>query len=128
MQRRTRARASACCCKGGGGRASGGRAAAAAPNTKHATIHNQQPNAHKTQLYVPRLPGVPDFDERLVPERYGFEAEVGRVRVSGRGGWWIRYESGPLFLVHHTSQACAHTTSKPRLQQNKQYKTKTKIK
>jgi len=27
------------------------------------------------QLYVPRLPGVPDFDERLVPERYGFNSE-----------------------------------------------------
>lgn len=26
-------------------------------------------------LYVPRLPGVPDYDERLVPERYGFDAE-----------------------------------------------------
>jgi hypothetical protein len=36
------------------------------------------------QLYVPRLPGVPDFDERLVPERYGFEAEV--RRFFGGGG------------------------------------------
>ncbi|KAF6256841.1 hypothetical protein COO60DRAFT_68095 [Scenedesmus sp. NREL 46B-D3] len=27
------------------------------------------------QLYVPRIPGVPDFDERLVPGHWGFEEE-----------------------------------------------------
>lgn len=31
------------------------------------------------QLYVPKVPGMPDYDEQLVPERYGFIEEVSYV-------------------------------------------------
>lgn len=34
-----------------------------------------QPPPAPTQLYVPRLPGVPEHDERLVPDKWGFDAE-----------------------------------------------------
>jgi hypothetical protein len=35
------------------------------------------------QLYVPRIPGMADFDERLVPAHWGFEEEVRRAAVVG---------------------------------------------
>jgi hypothetical protein len=36
------------------------------------------------QLYVPRVPGVPDYDDSLVPDKWGFQGEV---RGGGVRGW-----------------------------------------
>jgi hypothetical protein len=30
------------------------------------------------QLYVPRVPGVPEYDDQLVPEKWDFQGEVRR--------------------------------------------------
>jgi hypothetical protein len=51
------------------------------------------------QLYVPRIPGMPDYDDALVPEKWDFQGEVSWVvsdtylgallwRVAGGGRFW----------------------------------------
>lgn len=43
------------------------------PLLSHITLPH---TSHTPQLYVPRIPGVPEYDDALVPEKWDFQGEV----------------------------------------------------